>query len=144
MRRELLETLREGPDAARDQESGARGVDRPMGGTPHRRRRCWAALPGCCLATIALYALVLVVRPEGTPFGLAQLVALLVIASTSPVLLIAGNGPKEAELDSLDAKAAPDIVTMWSIANTPHTRGLWAHPTGYRQRMLVLFDAALG
>ena len=78
--------------------------------------------------------------PEPQPVPLLEAVRRINV----PVLLIAGNGPKEAELDSLYAKAAPDTVTLWSIADTPHTQGLWTHPTGYRQRVLGLFDAALG
>jgi hypothetical protein len=77
MRHALLETLREGPSAARER-SQARGVDGPSGR--------WAVLPGCCLATIALYALVaLVVLPDVTPSGTSRLGALMVIGSASLV-----------------------------------------------------------
>jgi hypothetical protein len=60
-----------------------------------------------------------------------------------PVLLIAGNGPREAELDARYAKAAPGTVRLWSIPDTPHPRGLWTHPITHSERVLGVFDATL-
>jgi len=60
-----------------------------------------------------------------------------------PVLLIEGGGPREADYGPRYAAAAP-VVTLWMIPESPHVGGLSTRPEKYRQRVLALFDAALG
>jgi pimeloyl-ACP methyl ester carboxylesterase len=60
-----------------------------------------------------------------------------------PVLLIEGGGPREADYGPRYAAAAP-VVTLWMIPESPHVGGLSTRPEEYRQRVLALFDAALG
>ncbi len=60
----------------------------------------------------------------------------------APVLLIAGNAPREESLDTRYAAAAPD-ATLWSLADSGHIQALSTHPDEYRQRVLDLFARTL-
>ena len=58
----------------------------------------------------------------------------------SPVLLIEGNGPKEAALGPVYAAAAPETVTLWALPDTPHISAIRVHGAEYERRILDAFD----
>lgn len=61
----------------------------------------------------------------------------------APVLMISSDDEREQGLISAYAHAAPETVTAWSLADTPHALAAFRHPEEYRARVLGLFDATL-
>lgn len=86
------------------------------------------------------YAMIRALTPESEPVPLVDAVANI----DAPVLLIEGSGPKEPETGPLLAEAAPATLTLWEIPESVHVGGLSTRPQEYRQRVLELFDRALG
>lgn len=64
-------------------------------------------------------------------------------AFEAPVLMISGDGTREAGLVSVYAAAAPDHVSRWSIPDAPHSLALFRAPDEYPRRVLGLFDRTL-
>jgi hypothetical protein len=85
------------------------------------------------------FVLVDVLAPEPRPLPLIDLVARI----DAPVLMISGAPSNERKLDPIYANAAPDLITLWSLPDTPHTQALRVHPVEYEQRVVSVFDGAL-
>ena len=61
----------------------------------------------------------------------------------APVLMISGAPSNERKLDPLYADAAPGVISLWSLPDTPHTQALRTHPGEYERRVITLFDDVL-
>ena len=85
------------------------------------------------------FVLVDVLAPEPRPLPLIDLVARI----EAPVLMISGAPSNEQKLDPVYADAAPDVITLWSLPDTPHTQALRTHPIEYERRAIAAFDASL-
>lgn len=83
------------------------------------------------------FGLVGLLAPEEPPMPLLDAVRGIDV----PVLLIEGNGPKEATLGPVYAEANPDDVTLWALPDTPHISALRVHRAGYEERVLATFEA---
>jgi uncharacterized protein len=85
------------------------------------------------------FALLDVLAPEPRPLPLVDLVTRI----EAPVLMISGAPSNERKLDPVYADAAPDVITLWPLPDTRHTRALGTHPAEYERRVLSVFDGAL-
>lgn len=85
------------------------------------------------------FALVDVLAPEPRPLPLIDLVARI----EAPVLMISGAPSNEQKLDPVYTDAAPDVITLWSLPDTPHTQALRIHPAEYQRRVIAVFDGSL-
>lgn len=83
------------------------------------------------------FALLDLLAPEEPPIPLLEAVRRIDV----PVLLIEGNGPKEATLGPVYAEANTDDVTLWAIPDTPHISAISVHRDEYEERVLAVFDA---
>jgi uncharacterized protein len=60
-------------------------------------------------------------------------------------LLITGEDPTEATVaHALRDVAGPDVVTVWEVADAPHTAALTRHASDWEERVIGFLDAALG
>ncbi|HEX6580783.1 MAG TPA: alpha/beta fold hydrolase [Actinomycetota bacterium] len=80
-----------------------------------------------------------ILAPEPRPLPLIDLITRI----DAPVLMISGAPPSERKLDPVYADAAPDVITLWPLPDTPHTRALGTHPAEYERRVIGVFDGAL-
>jgi pimeloyl-ACP methyl ester carboxylesterase len=85
------------------------------------------------------FVLVDVLAPESRPLPLIDLVTRI----EAPVLMISGAPSNERRLDPVYADAAPDVITLWPLPDTPHTQALGTHPAEYERRVISVFDGAL-
>jgi pimeloyl-ACP methyl ester carboxylesterase len=85
------------------------------------------------------FVLVDVLAPEPRPLPLIDLVTRI----EAPVLMISGAPSIERKLDPVYAAAAPDVITLWPLPDTPHTRALGTHPAEYERRVIGVLDGAL-
>lgn len=85
------------------------------------------------------FVLVDVLAPEPRPLPLIDLVTRI----EAPVLMISGAPSSEQKLDPVYTDAAPDVITLWSLPDTPHTQALRAHPIEYERRVIAVFDGPL-
>ena len=85
------------------------------------------------------FVLVDVLAPEPRPLPLIDLVARI----DAPVLMISGAPSIERKLDPVYTDAAPDVITLWSLPDTPHTQALQTHPVEYERRVIAVFDGSL-
>jgi pimeloyl-ACP methyl ester carboxylesterase len=85
------------------------------------------------------FVLVGVLAPEARPLPLIDLVTQIDV----PVLMISGAPSNERKLDPVYADAAPDVITLWPLPDSPHTQALRTHPTEYERRVISVFDGAL-
>ena len=85
------------------------------------------------------FMLVDVLAPEPRPLPLIDLVARI----ETPVLMISGAPSNERKLDPVYTNAAPDVITLWTLPDTPHTQALRLHPIEYEQRVIAVFDGSL-
>ena len=86
-----------------------------------------------------MFSLVEILAPEPEPLPLIEAIPRI----RGPVLLIAGEPTNEQKLAPLHATAASDLVTLWSVPDTPHTQALRTHRVAYEERVVSFFDAAL-
>lgn len=86
-----------------------------------------------------MFSLVAILAPEPEPLPLIEAIPLI----RGPILLIAGEPTNEQKLAPLHAAAAPDLVTLWSVPDAPHTQALRTHRVAYEERVVSFFDAAL-
>ncbi len=86
-----------------------------------------------------MFVLVDVLAPEPRPLPLIDLVAEI----DAPVLMISGAPSIERKLDPVYTDAAPDVITLWSLPDTPHTQALQTHPVEYERRVIAMFDGSL-
>jgi pimeloyl-ACP methyl ester carboxylesterase len=85
------------------------------------------------------FVLVDAFAPEPRPLPLIDLVARIDV----PVLMISGAPSNERKLDPIYAGTAPDVITLWSLPDTPHTQAVRTHPVEYERRVLAVFDGSL-
>jgi uncharacterized protein len=85
------------------------------------------------------FMLVDVLAPEPRPLPLID----LVVRIDTPVLMISGAPSNERKLDPVYTDAAPDVITLWTLPDTPHTQALRMHPIEYEQRVIAVFDGSL-
>jgi alpha/beta superfamily hydrolase len=85
------------------------------------------------------FVLVDVLAPEPRPLALIDLVTRI----DAPVLMISGAPSNERKLDPIYAAAAPDVITLWPLPDTPHTQALLAHPVEYERRVIAVLDGSL-
>ena len=85
------------------------------------------------------FACVEVLAPELRPLPLIDLLTRI----DAPILMISGSPPNERKLDPVYADAAPDVITLWALPDSPHTQALRTHPAEYEQRVITVFDGAL-
>jgi pimeloyl-ACP methyl ester carboxylesterase len=85
------------------------------------------------------FALVGIIAPEHRPEPLIDLIPQI----EAPILMISGSPSNERKLDPIYADAARDTITLWALADTPHTQALRTHPAGYERRVIALFDEEL-
>lgn len=85
------------------------------------------------------FALVDVLAPEPRPLPLIEVVTRI----GAPVLMISGAPSNEQKLDPVYTDAAPDVITLWSLPDTPHTQALRTHPVEYERRVMAVFDGSL-
>jgi pimeloyl-ACP methyl ester carboxylesterase len=85
------------------------------------------------------FVLVDVLAPEPRPLPLIDLVARI----DAQVLMISGAPSIERKLDPVFIDAAPDVITLWSLPDTPHTQALRTHPVAYERRVIAVFDGSL-
>jgi uncharacterized protein len=86
-----------------------------------------------------MFQIIPLLTPQTEPIPLIEAVRRI----RAPVLLIAGTPSNEAKLGQLYAETAPEVVTLWSLPDTPHTAALRTHPEEYRERVLQFFNDAL-
>lgn len=82
------------------------------------------------------FGLVDLLAPEEPPTPLREAIGRI----RAPVLLIEGNGPKEATLGPVYAAAAPETVTLWALPDTPHISAIRVHRSEYERRVLDAFE----
>ena len=85
------------------------------------------------------FVLVDVLAPEPRPLPLIDLVTRI----QAPVLMISGAPSNEQKIDPVYAAAAPDVITLWPLPDSPHTQALGTHPAEYEHRVISVFDGAL-
>ncbi|MGH2640364.1 MAG: alpha/beta hydrolase [Actinomycetota bacterium] len=85
------------------------------------------------------FVLVDVLAPEPRPLPLIDLVTRI----EAPVLMVSGAPSNERKLDPVYAAATPDVITLWPLADSPHTQALGTHPAEYERRVISVFDGAL-
>ncbi len=61
----------------------------------------------------------------------------------TPLLLISSADPDEALANGAFKAIAPDRVTLWELADTPHIGGLAVHPLEWEQRVVDFLDASV-
>jgi uncharacterized protein len=74
-----------------------------------------------------------------TPLGTA-----VAAMGDTRVLLVTGDDPQEATVaHTLRERAAPGVVTIWELPETPHTGALARHADEWETRVIGFFDDAL-
>lgn len=85
------------------------------------------------------FKMIELLAPEEPPRPLADAVR----DARIPILMIAGDDPREQGLVGAYATGAPDHVTAWTVPDSPHALAIHRHPEAYGRRVLGLFDGAL-